>query len=407
MSSLFTSDFFSANRRSLQAVLPEGVPIVLTANGLLQRGADGAFAFAQDANFWYLTGVNDPDITVVIDGHREFLIAPVREGLRATFDGSIDQKALTKVSGIHEVVNESAGWKRLDELLGKTKKVATLAAAPNYIEQYGMYANPSRQRLQERLHKHVPDLELLDVRTPLARLRMIKQAPELKAIQKAIDITAASLKDAFKGDRLRYKYEYQLDADVAAGFRRRGATGHSFEPIVAGGDRACTLHNVANHSRLKSDQIVVVDVGAEFEHYAADITRTIALQKPTQRQKDVYQSVLAVQTYAAEILKPGVKLQAYEQKVAKRMFTELKALKLTKSKDDIRKFFPHSTSHYLGLNVHDVGDYEQPLRPGIVMTVEPGIYIPEEGIGVRIEDDVLITESGFQILSDNLPRKLF
>ncbi len=152
---------------------------------------------------------------------------------------------------------------------------------------------------------------------------------------------------------------------------------------------------------------MIVDVGAEFEHYAADITRTIALQKPTQRQKDVYQSVLAVQTYAAELLKPGVKLQTYEQKVAKRMFTELKALKLTKSKDDIRHYFPHSTSHYLGLNVHDVGDYEQALQPGVVMTVEPGIYIPEEGIGVRIEDDILITETGIQILSDNLPRKLF
>lgn len=406
MSSLFSSSFFVQNRRTLQTVLPADVPIVLTANGLLQRGADSAFAFTQDANFWYLTGIDEPDVTVVIDGQREFLIAPVREGARATFDGAIDPEVLRETSGINEVINEAAGWKRLDEVLKRSGKMATLAAAPGYIEQYGMYANPARRRLQGRLLKHVPQLEIIDIRLELARLRMIKQEPELTAIQKAIDVTLASLKDAFK-DRDRYKYEYQLEAEIAAGFRRRGATGHSFEPIVAGGPRACTLHNVANNGKLKSDEIVVVDVGAEYEHYAADITRTIALQKPSARQLAVYASVLEVQQYAASILKPGVDLHEYEQKVAKRMFRELKALKLTNSAADVRRYFPHATSHYLGLNVHDVGDYEAPLAPGVIMTVEPGIYIPEEGIGVRIEDDALITETGAQILSDALPRKLF
>lgn len=407
MSSLFDSDFFAGNRRRLQASLPEDVPIVITANGLLQRGADSPFAFAQDSNFWYLTGIEEPDVTLIIDGQRDFLIAPVREGARETFDGSIDKHQLLKMSGVSEVVNEAAGWKRVDELLGKTKKAASLAAAPNYIEQYGMYSNPSRLRLHERLHKHVPDLEIVDIRVQLARMRMIKQPVELLALQKAIDITAASLKQAFAGDRTRYKYEYELEADIAAGFRRRGAQGHSFEPIVAGGERACTLHNVANDGRLKVDEIVVVDVGAEYQHYAADITRTIALQKPTQRQKDVYNAVLEVQQFAADLLKPGITLKVYEQKVLKRMAQELKALNLIKTSSQARHYFPHATSHYLGLNVHDVGDYEQPLKPGIVMTVEPGIYIPEEGIGVRIEDDALITETGAKILSANLPRKLF
>jgi Xaa-Pro aminopeptidase len=368
---------------------------------------DSPFAFAQDANFWYLTGINEPDVTLVIDGQREFLIAPIREGDRATFDGVINTQKLTKISGVPEIINEAAGWKRVDEVLSKSGRVATLAAAPNYIEQYGMYSNPARLRLQERLHKHVAELEIIDVRVELARLRMIKQEPELKALQKAISITCASLKDAFKGDRSRYAHEYELEAEVAAGFRKRGAVGHSFEPIVAGGKRACTLHNVANQSRLKADELVVVDVGAEYEHYAADITRTIALQKPSQRQRDVYAAVLEVQQYAASLLKPGVMLAAYEHKVAQRMFKELKALKLTKSVDDIRKYFPHATSHYLGLNVHDVGDYETPLQPGVVLTVEPGIYIPEEGIGIRIEDDLLVTQNGATVLSNNLPRKLF
>lgn len=407
MSSLFSSDFFIQNRRRLQAVLPEDVPIVVTANGLLQRGADSPYAFAQDANFWYLTGVEEPDVTLVIDGAREFLIAPVREGSRETFDGAIDRKKLIHASGVLDIINEAAGWKRVDEVLGKTKRVATLAAAPNYIEQYGMYSNPARLRLQERLHKHVPDLELIDIRTELARLRMVKQPVEIHTIQTAIDITSKSLKDAFKGDRSRYKQEYELEAEIAAGFRRRGATGHSFEPIVAGGKRACTLHNVANDHRFKTDEIVVVDVGAEYKHYAADITRTIALQKPTDRQQAVYDAVKATQQHAFDIIKPGITMAKFEQQVVAFMARQLRDLKLIKRKDDVRDYFPHATSHFLGLNVHDVGDYEQPLQPGIVMTVEPGIYIPEEGIGVRIEDDVLVTETGIDIMSDSLPRKLY
>lgn len=407
MSSLFSSEFFAQNRQRLQEVLPTDAPIIITANGLLQRGADSPYAFSQDANFWYLTGIDEPDVTLVIDGQREFLIAPVREGARATFDGSIDQKQLVKTSGVPEVLNEAAGWKRVDELLGKTGRVASLASAPNYIEQYGMYSNPARLRLHERLHRHVPELEIIDIRVELARMRMLKQPVELTAIQKAIDITAASLKDALKGDRQRYKHEYELEAEIAAGFRRRGATGHSFEPIVAGGRRACTLHYVANSGRLKSDELVVLDVGAEYQQYAADITRTIALQKPTQRQKDVYQAVLEVQQFAANLLKPGITLRVYEHKVADRMAKELKALKLIKKNDEVRTYFPHATTHFMGLNVHDVGDYEKPLQPGVVLTVEPGIYIPEEGIGIRIEDDALITETGAELLSDRLPRKLF
>lgn len=407
MSANFSAEFFTQNRRNLQAKLPDDMPIVVTGNGLLQRGADSPYAFSQDANFWYLTGINEPDVTLVIDGAREFLIAPVREGAREVFDGAVDQQALQRISGVSEVINQAAGWKRLDGVLKRANQVAALAAAPNYIEQYGMYANPARMRLQERLHKHIPDVTITDIRVQLARMRMIKQPTELAALQTAIDITIASLDDACRGDRKRYQYEYELEAEIAAGFRKRGASGHSFEPIVAGGKRACTLHNVANEGALKADELVVLDVGAEYQHYAADITRTIALQKPTKRQQDVYDAVLDVQQYAASLLRPGVLMRDYEEKVAKYMLGPLKALKLAKSKDDVRTYFPHATSHYLGLNVHDVGDYEQPLEPGVVLTVEPGIYIPEEGIGIRIEDDALITEHGVQLLSEALPRKLY
>lgn len=378
------------------------VPIVVTANGLLQRGGDSSFAFIQDASFWYLTGIDEPDITLVMDGDDEFLIVPVREPNRETFDGAVDAPKLMSQSGISKIVDETAGWKHLDQLLTRTKKVSIPAAAPAYLEHYGMYANPARSRVAERLQRHVADAQIIDNRAELARMRMLKQPAELAALQRAIDITGQTLNDVLRPSQLaNYAHEYQLEADIARGFRYQGGRGHSFEPIVAGGKNACTLHNVSNQAPLTKGDLVVVDVGAEYEHYAADITRSVCLGKPTPRQRAVYDAVTAVQAYALDLLRPGTNLRQYEDKVARRMGQELKALGLIKSakKADIRKYFPHATSHFLGLNVHDVGDYTQPLQPGVVLTCEPGIYIPEEGIGVRLEDDILITNDGHKVLS--------
>jgi Xaa-Pro aminopeptidase len=400
--SLFTADFFRANRRALVDRTQADVPVVVAANGLLQRGGDSSYAFTQDANFWYLTGIDEPDITLVIDGDDEFLIVPAREQNRETFDGAVDTAKLTRQSGIAKVVDETAGWKHLDQLLNGSGKVCLPAAAPAYLEHYGMYTNPARSRVAERLQHHIAELQIMDVRTELARLRMIKQPEELAALQKAIDITGRTLNEVLKAaNPQEYEHEYQLEADIARGFRFHGGRGHSFEPIVAGGKNACTLHNVANQAPLNAGELVVVDVGAEYEHYAADITRTVSFGKPTARQRAVYDAVSAVQAFALDLLKPGTNLRQYEDKVARRMGQELKALGLIKTakKADIRKYFPHATSHFLGLNVHDVGDYTQALQPGVVLTCEPGIYIPEEGIGVRLEDDVLITKDAHEVLS--------
>jgi Xaa-Pro aminopeptidase len=400
--SFFTADFFAANRRALAGRAQAEVPIVVAANGLLQRGGDSSYAFTQDANFWYLTGIDEPDITLVMDGDDEFLIVPVREQNRETFDGAVDTAKLTRQSGITKIVDETAGWKHLDQLLTRSGKVCLPAAAPAYLEHYGMYTNPARSRVAERLQHHIANLQIMDIRAELARLRMIKQPAELAALQKAIDITGQTLNDVLKAPKLKaYEHEYQLEADIARGFRFQGGRGHSFEPIVAGGKNACTLHNVANQSSLTKGDLIVVDVGAEYDHYAADITRTVCMGKPTPRQRNVYDAVSAVQEYALSLLQPGTNLRQYEDKVARRMGQELKALGLIKTakKADIRKYFPHATSHFLGLNVHDVGDYTQALQPGVVLTCEPGIYIPEEGIGVRLEDDILITKDGHKVLS--------
>ncbi|HVS58778.1 MAG TPA: Xaa-Pro aminopeptidase [Candidatus Saccharimonadales bacterium] len=409
MSEYFNSEFFVGNREKLRQLFTGTAPIVLTANGLLQRGGDSTYLFHQDANFWYLTGIDEPDIVLVLDKDKEYLIVPPREGSREAFDGAVDGEALKRRSGITAVVDEDEGWRMLGTRLKRAKHVATLAAPPAYVKQYGLYTNPARARLIRQL-KHINEsLELLDLSPHIVRLRMIKQPIEIEAIQAAIDITAATLKTVTTPAKLaKYTYEYELEADITRGFRKRGAAGHAFEPIVASGARACTLHNVANKGSFASDELVICDVGAEVDHYAADITRTYALGTSTKRQRNVYEAVMEVQEYAKSLLKPGATMKEYEQAVEHFMGEKLRELGLIKTieHEQVRRFYPHATSHFMGLNVHDVGDYGRPLEPGMVLTVEPGIYIPDEAIGIRIEDDVLITEEGNTVLSHVLPRRL-
>lgn len=409
MESRFSSQFFAGNRARLRELFTGRAPIVVAANGLLQRGGDSSYAFVQDANFWYLTGIDEPDIILVIDREKEYLIVPARSASREAFDGALADEALSRRSGVMTIYDDKAGWEQLTSRLRKVKHVATVAPAPNYIEHYGLYSNPARSVLVQRLKDYKSELELLDLGQHLSRMRMIKQAPELAAIQQAINITISSLKESFRPAKLRgYSHEYKLEAELSRGFRRRGATGHAFEPIVAGGERACTLHNVANNGELKAGELIVVDVGAEVDHYAADITRTICIGQPSRRQQTIYAAVLDVQRYAIELLVPGAMLKVYEEQIEHYMGEKLRELGLIKSisHESVRAFYPHATSHFLGLNVHDAGDYDRPLEAGTVLTVEPGIYSKREGIGIRIEDDILITTKGNKILSAKLPRDL-
>jgi Xaa-Pro aminopeptidase len=409
MESFFNSDFFAGNRQRLRELFTGTAPIVVAANGRLQRGGDTTYAFAQDASFWYLTGIDEPDIVLVIDRYKEYLIMPERSDVQEIFDGTTADEQLMKRSGIKRIYKSKDGWKELQSRLGKVKHAATLAALPNYVERHGFYSNPARAALVSSLKSQNNSLELLDIGPHIARLRMIKQPAELKALQAAIDITVDSIKESLRPAKLaKFRHEYQLEAELTRSFRARGAAGHAFAPIVASGKNACTLHNVANSGNLNSGELVVVDVGAEVEHYAADITRTAIYGKPSRRQLAVHAAVLEVQRFAFDCLKPGILLKDYEQQIEHFMGEKLRALNLIKTIDHhkVRRFYPHATSHFLGLNAHDVGDYDRPLEPGVVMTVEPGIYIPAESIGVRIEDGVLITDHGIEILSDKLPRTL-
>lgn len=407
----FTSEFFSGNRERLRQLFTGTAPIVLTAYGAMQKGSDEAFPFHQDSSFWYMTGIEEPGVVLVMDKGREYLIVPTRDAVIEKFDGSIDVDALTRRSGIKDVYHEKEGWKQLEARLRRVQHVATLAASPAYNDYLGMFTNPARRRLISRLKQMNPELELLDLRQHLARMRMVKQPVELEALQWAIDTTIDGLKEVMRpAQRAKYAYEYEVEADLSRAFRRRGAAGHGFAPIVAGGINACTLHHVRNESSLASDELTVIDVGAIAGGYVADITRTISLNsKPSRRQEQVHQAVADAQDYAYSLLKPGVLLHDYESQMETFVGEKLRELGLIKSitHDTVRdSFFPHATSHFLGLDAHDAGDYDEPLKPNVVITVEPGIYIRDEAIGVRIEDDVLITEDGCRVLSRRLPRDL-
>lgn len=405
----FTSEFFAGNRDRLRQLFTGTAPIVVTANGLLQRGGDSSYPFQQDANFWYLTGIEEPDIVLVIDKAKDYLIVPARGDARVAFDGSVDNDTLIRTSGVQTVLDDKEGWRLLDARLKRAKHVATLSPPPTYVEEHGLYTNPARAQLVARMKESHDDLELLDLSQHMGLLRVVKQPEELAAIQRAIDVTIGTIKDITRPSALaKYAYEYEVEADLTRGFRKRGASGHSFEPIIAGGKRACILHNVANNGELSSDELLLLDVGAEVSHYAADITRTVSVGEPSRRQQAVYDAVLDVQEFALSLLGPGALIKENEQKIEHYMGEKLRELGLIKSidHDEVRKFYPHATSHFLGLNTHDIGDYSRPLEPGMVLTVEPGIYISDEQIGIRIEDDVLITPNGYEVLTAQLPRKL-
>lgn len=378
---------------------------MLTANGLLQRNNDNVYPYRQDSSFWYLTGVNEADAVLVMDGDTEYLIVPERADIRAAFDGRIEHDKLIGISGISTVYEEPEGWDKLVKLIRKYPAVATFEAPGSYISGHGFYTNPARARLIKRIKEASADIRIDDLRSILADLRTVKFPEEISAIQSSVDITLDALSQI--GENIgQYQYEYELDADITAYFRRSGAV-HAYQPIVAADRNACTLHYIENSSPINKDSMVLVDAGAEYGMYAADITRTFCTN-PTARQNEVGAAVIDIQDHALSLLTPGISLRDYENEIEKYMGEKLRELNIISevTSEEVRKYYPHATSHFLGLDVHDAGNYTEPLREGTVLTVEPGIYIPEENLGIRIEDNVVIEKDGPRVLSQLLPREL-
>lgn len=400
----FNAEFFTNNRKRLLE-LAEKKFIVVAANSELQRSGDSSFTFRQDSNFWYLTGIEEANYVLVLTEKQEFLIKPNRHWVKDVFEGTVSDNAISKTSGISQILDTRKGWAKLTKMLNEDKKVSTFY--PMVDRHFGITANPARRQLIQKMRRRAPALETNDIRLVMARMRMVKQPQEIAAIIKAISITSETLKDVFKPEWYKnYKYEYELEADIFAGFRRRGATALAFPTLLASGKKACQIHPSDNDAELKRGQMLLMDLGAEYNNYASDISRTIPIGKKfNTRQKEVFNAVLEVRDYAYGILKPGVNIREYEQLIEERMGEALKDLGVIKrlTRRNIRKYYPHATSHMMGLDTHDAADYSQTLEENMILTIEPGIYLPNESIGVRIEDDVIVTASGTETLGDDLP----
>lgn len=391
--------FFSGNRQNLLDQLRKGALVVMAGYGEMQRTHDAAQRFEQEANFWYLTGIESPGWWVILDGASgaQWLVSPELSDVQLVFDGGADTSLVQERSGIKTILSHDEATRRLRELAKHHSIVYTTEQPLSLREHAHFQLNSGQADLKKVLERTFQNVQLCN--RELATLRAIKQPSEIAAIQKAIDITTAAFRE-MKQMLPKAKYEYELEATLTHEIRRRGAWGHAYDPIVASGLNACTLHYGHNTDRLNKRSLVLFDVGARVDGYAADISRTYALTKPTKRQQEVHDAVCRVQTECIALLRPGLSFEEYETQAELIMKDALSRLKL--SVERYRDYFPHALGHGLGVNVHDsLAGYDS-LQPGMVMTVEPGIYIREEGIGVRIEDDILITESGHRNLSASL-----
>ncbi len=364
------------------------------------------FKFEQEANFWYLSGLDHPDWWLIIDGDqgRTWLVKPEVDEVRQIFDGSLDAEMTLKVSGANAVIDRTEARRLLPTLRARHRIVYTLL--PQAVRsQYGFHPNPAQAEMNDELRM----FEVRDCRKEIATLRAIKQPIEIQAIQKAVDITI----DGFKSSLSKLgtlKNEYEIEAILDYKFKSLGASGHAYDPIVAGGSNACTLHYVNNNQALKKQDWLLMDVGAKYNHYCADITRTFPLGKQfTKRQLAVYEAVLRVHNTAVKLCHPGTSVSEYQKQVEAVMTSELESLKLIGPHEDskrMRAYFPHAISHGLGLDVQDPLGAPVLFKAGMVLTVEPGIYLHEENLGIRIENDILITEEGPRNLSKRLPNDI-
>lgn len=397
-----TPEFFKNNRKRLIDQTKGGV-IVLSAHTAMQRRGDSAYFFEQESNFWWLTGIDSADWQMIIDGNRNrtWLVAPIISESRQVFEGSLSWDEAQRRSGVEAVVSGDDAEKLLRDLAAKHSVVYGLGGDP-HAKYYDFFCNPAPKILWQRLERIFNTVR--DCRHDVASLRAIKQPDEIAMMKRAIGVTAQAfehvepLMDTFQ-------YEYEIEAEFSYYFKKNGARGHAYDPIVATGSNACTLHYVANDAKLKKGQLVLLDIGAHYGGYAADITRTYAKGAPTARQQAVHAAVQRAHHDIIELLSPHLGIESYQEAVRRRMTDALLELGLMCDSQDVaayQRYFPHAISHGLGIDVHDSLGAPQFFAEGMVLTVEPGIYIPEEGIGVRIEDDILITADGHANLSQRL-----
>jgi len=372
------------------------------------------YIFEQEENFYYLTGHNEEGAGLVLlpqakpgneawDGPRELLFLPPKNPLKEKWNGlrmspaDPGIEARTGVSTVKPIAEMRATVEKLAKIYPSFYTILP------YEKELGGY--PHEKEVVDWLQQAAPQAKLKDMRVQISAMRQIKSPGEIAFLQRAIDLTLDSHLEAMRRMRPGV-YEYQIAAKMVEVHAKGGSEAEGYAPIVGAGPNSTALHYDRLSRKIEDGDIVVLDVGAQFSGYSADITRTIpANGKFTPRQLEIYNIVLGAQNAALSALKPGMDLcQKGDKSVNKISHDYINSHGKDLHGKPLGQYYIHGLGHHIGLNVHDPGEYCKPLEPGMVVTMEPGIYIPEENLGVRIEDDVLITENGYKLLSERLPR---
>jgi Xaa-Pro aminopeptidase len=407
---------FIENRKRFAASLKPNSIALFTSNDIMPTNADGSMGFVQNSDLFYLTGVDQEETILLMypdalnSGHKEVLFVKETSELIAIWEGAkLNKKEAIEVSGIETVL-----WSQGFEAFLKTVifQVENIYLNSNEHTRRSIDTETLEMRFNRNIMSKYP-LHKYERSAPIMhRLRAIKSKYEVDLIQQACDITE-------KGFRRLLKFvkpgvmEYQIEAELIHEFISNRSRGFAYGPIIASGHNACVLHYTENNKACKAGDVILLDVAAEYGNYASDLTRCLPVSgKFTTRQKQVYNAVLRVMKAATAMLTVGNRIPEYQKAVGQLMEKELVDLGLI-TMDDIKKqdpdwpaykkYFMHGTSHFLGLDVHDVGDFNRKLEAGMVFTCEPGIYIPEESLGIRLENDILVTESGPQDLMKKIP----
>jgi Xaa-Pro aminopeptidase len=409
-------DIFKQNRKRFVDKMEKNAIAIFNSNDELPSNGDALHRFKQNSDLFWLTGIEQEDTMLVLfpdnpdKKYREVLVLVRPNELKEKWDGHRLRAAEGKaISGIETIL-----W--LDTLDGLLQPWLHLADSiylnSNENDRKANLVPVRDYRYAEEIKKRYPLHQYKRSARIMKEVRAIKSPLEIEVLQKAIDITETTFRRLLKFIKPGVM-EYEIEAEIFHSFLQQRATGPAYNSILASGDRARTLHYVTNNEECKDGELVLMDFGAEYGYYNADLTRTVPVNgKFTKRQKTVYNACLHLHDYAKSLLKPGITIVDYTDKVGEEATKEFLKIGLLKQSDvknedkdnrAYRKYLYHGISHHLGIDVHDLGTRTEPLKPGMVLTVEPGIYIEEEKMGVRIENNIWITKNGNKDLMSNIP----
>lgn len=412
------NELFKLNRKRLIKELKPGSVAVFNANDIMPTNADGTMRFRQNSDLFYLTGVDQEETILVLcpdypdRKFREVLFVRETNEQIATWEGhKLTKEEAREVSGI-ETILWASDFQRIFNTMMVMGGVDQVYLNTNEHYRADVLVESRDSRFIKWCKEKYPLHQYMRIAPLMSKLRAVKSRYELEQMQEACNITEKAFRRILKFVKPGVK-EYEIEAELVHEFVRHGSRGFAYEPIIASGANSCVLHYIENNKACKSGDVLLLDVGAEYANYNADMTRTIPVSGMfTKRQRDVYNAVLRVKRAAYKLLRPGTVYFDYHKEVQRVMEGELLKLKLI-DKTDIKnqkperpvvmKYFMHGTGHHLGLDVHDTGNMFDKMKEGMVWTVEPGIYIREEGLGIRLENNVVITKTGVKDLMKHIP----